>query len=188
MYEVETKIELNKAEKDALIESLIAWTFSFVKDTDQNDYYVEAKESVYKNKGGKYDLKRYRKENDTYIYTEKTWEEVGDGVARKEIEKSVDEQEFNKKVSEFPNAIKISKTREWYIGEYEGEKISVTIDSVKFDHSDGERYFVEAEIGVEDISKVKETEEKLQSFLVSILKKDKLVVSPGMFSMAFNRL
>jgi predicted adenylyl cyclase CyaB len=183
MYEVEFKVELNLAEKNKLIEQLKISGFEFKGLTPQNDYYIKASKSEY----GGYDLLRYRNEADKYIYTEKIWEIIDDQKARKENEHEVTKTEFDSAVQQFPMAIKVIKDREWFVGEYNGKNISVTIDSVKFDHSPEMRYFVEAEIDVENSNEVAATKVLIQDFLKFILHKSELIDSPGMFMMAFEK-
>ncbi len=184
MYEVEIKVELTNSERLDVIESFKTKGFIFKGITPQNDYYIEAEESPH----GGFNLKRYRKENEKFIYTEKIWEVLDETLCRKEDERVVSKEEFDSKIIEFPDALKIIKDREWFAGSYQGEEISITIDTVKFDHSDDVRYFIEAEIGVEDKENVIKTKELIENFLKEILNKDSIVESPGMFSMAFKRL
>lgn len=184
MYEVEFKVELSREEKDKLITSFKERGFSPKGVTPQNDFYIEAKESPY----GGFDLKRYRNEGGKFIYTEKTWEILEGQPIRKEDEHEVSKEEFESKVAQFPNAIAIKKDRAWFDGSYQGVKISITIDTVKFNHSLEERYFIEAEIVVEDKHEVIKTKVFIQEFLKEILEKDEIIESPGMFSMAFKKL
>ena len=184
MYEVELKVELSVEEKDKLIESFREKGFSSKGITPQNDYYIEAKESPY----GGFDLKRYRNEDGKFIYTEKIWEQSEDQLARKENEHEVSEDEFKAKITEFPDAITVKKDRAWFGGTFEGVSISITIDSVKFDHSPCMRYFMEAEIDVKDKKEVAKTKELIRSFLKEILDKSEIVEAPGMFSMALKKL
>ncbi len=184
MYEVELKVELTDREKIDLIKSFKDQGFGSKGSTPQNDYYIEAKESPF---GGQ-DLKRYRNENGKLIYTEKIWEMEGDVKARRENEYEVSKEIFEKAIAEFPNAIKIIKDREWFDASYEGVKISVTIDSVKFDHSPSIRYFVEAEIDVKDKIEVPKTKEFIVKFLKKILNKTEMMEAPGMFTMAVKKI
>lgn len=184
MYEVEIKVEINNKQRQELIESLKSIGFVSKGVTPQNDFYIEAKESPY----GGFDLKRYRNEGDKFIYTEKTWETIEGQPIRREIQHNVSKEEFDSKISEFKDAVKIIKDREWFIGDYQGTEISFTIDSVKFDHSPGMRYFIEAEIGVADKNDVLKTKEFVRDFLKEILDMQKIIESPGMFTMAFKKI
>lgn len=185
MYEVEIKIEISDKEKEKLLASLKSRGFVSDGVTPQSDVYIEAKESQY----GGYDLRRYRHEGSDYIYTEKVWQKISDSCARKETERPVTAEEYLAETAKYPDAISIHKNREWFSGEYEGRAISFTIDTVKFDHSLSERYFVEAEIGIEDKNKVAETKAFLGVFLKDILGKPSgIKESPGMFTMAFKKL
>lgn len=184
MYEVELKVELTEAERLQLLELFKERGFGFKCVTPQNDFYIEAKESQYRG----FDLKRYRDENGKFIYTEKIWEMVGGEPIRKENEREVSKEEFDSAVAKFPNALIIKKDREWFYGLYEGREISITIDTVKFNHSPNVRYFIEAEITVEDKNEVMTTKELINKFLKSILGKSEIVESPGMFAMAFKGL
>ncbi|MES2437116.1 MAG: CYTH domain-containing protein [Patescibacteria group bacterium] len=183
MYEVELKVELTAEDKENLIAEFKARGFVAKGMTPQNDYYIEAKKSQYKG----YDLKRYREEAGKYIYTEKIWEIVDDQPARRENEHEVTEPEFKSVIAQYPDAIKIIKDREWFAGEYQSTPISLTIDSVKFDHSPSMRFFTEAEIDVEDRTEVSKAKEIIELFLKDVLKKTEIVESPGMFMMAFEK-
>jgi adenylate cyclase class IV len=185
MYEVEIKVEISNDEKEALLVQLKNKKFVAKDVTLQKDFYIEAKKS----EQGGYDLKRCRQQGSEFIYTEKVWEMHGTVPARKEMERILSEAEFKDIVSKYPRAIQINKEREWFAGNYKGKEISFTVDTVKFDHSSKIRYFVEAEIPVEERERVAETKAFLEQFLKEILPRTKEIVeSPGMFSMAFNKL
>jgi predicted adenylyl cyclase CyaB len=184
MYEVESKVELTKDEVESLQVSLEKNDFPHIKTTQQNDFYVEAKKSQY---GGR-DLKRYRDEGEQLFYTEKIWDVVDGNPVRKETEREVSRTEFDSAIQKFPDAVKIKKERKWFVAVYRGQKISVIIDSVKFDHSSGVRYFVEAEIDTSDKTKVTETKEIIRDFLKGLLGKNEIIEAPGMFALAFDKL
>jgi len=186
MYEVELKVEITEKEREDLITRFKDRGFESKGVTPQNDFYIEAKLSPH----GGYDLKRYRQEGNKYIYTEKTWEIAGDTKARREDEREVTKEEMEAAITEYPDAIKIKKDREWFAGNYQDRDVSITIDSVKFDHSPTARYFIEAEIVVEGKNEVKETKKKITDFLAELLAKgeaDSLVEAPGMFTMALEK-
>ncbi len=189
MYEVEYKVELTGGERESLINLFKERNFTTDGVDQQNDYYIEAKVSpVYKGTGATgYDLKRYRDESGKIIYTEKIWEMVGDTPARMEKEYEVTREFFEPEIKKFPDAIKIKKQREWFRGNSGDIPISITIDSIKFDHSPSVRYFIEAETNTPDIGKVKELKDIIIKFLKEILKKEDIVESPGMFTMAFKK-
>ena len=184
MYEVEIKVELTQSERSDLVESFKEKGFLFEGVTTQYDYYVEAVESQY----GGFDLKRYRDEDGKYIYTEKITELIQGEPTRKENEHEVSKEEFESKIKAFPDALKIKKDREWFSAMYKGVEISTIIDSVKFDHSPSMRYFIEAEIGVEDKNDVPKNKELIREFLKEILGKPHITEAWGMFSMAFKKL
>ena len=150
----------------------------------QNDYYVEAKESEY----GGYDLKRYRDESGKYFYTEKVWENVNGEKVRKEIEREVLHEEFLSEVGKYPNALKIEKSRQSFVGMYEGREIHIDMDNVKFDHSPSMRYFIEAEILSENKEDVKNLKDLIIKFLKEVLEKQEIKEAEGMFKMAFKKL
>ena len=188
MYEVEIKVELTKEEKDNLIKSFKEKGFEFRKTTPQRDFYIKAEKSQYYDQGGEYDVKRCRDEDGELIYTAKIWEMVDGQVARQEEEYELSKEEFDAKLEEFKDTtLKIEKIREWFWGEYKDQKISITIDSVKFDHSPEERYFIEAEIDVFDKNEAKPTKTLIEDFLKEILDKDRVIEAPGMFGMAFEK-
>ncbi len=183
MYEVEIKVELTAEERESLLDLFKEKGFASKGVTPQNDFYIEALESPY----GGYNLKRYRDEGGELIYTEKVWEEIDGKPARKEAEREASVEEFAAQLIEFPSSLKIKKDREWFAGDHKGASISITIDSVKFDHSPAMRYFIEAEIGVKDKKDVTATKELVRNFLKGILRKAEIVESPGMFTMAFKK-
>ncbi|MEY2640733.1 MAG: hypothetical protein RL150_126 [Candidatus Parcubacteria bacterium] len=184
MYEVEIKIELHEAEREQLITACGRYGFASKGVTPQRDYYIAAVESPH----GGYDLERYRDEDGFFLYTKKSWEVVDGYPCRKEDQHEVSVEEFERQVAAHPDALKIIKDREWFAGTYKEIPISLTIDSVTFDHSPGVRYFTEVEIGVEDSAAVKETKAFLQQFLQEILQREIITESPGMFTMAFKKL
>lgn len=185
-YEVEYKVELTEDEAKTLKELFIARNFPSKGIDQQDDYYIEAKESpIYKG----FDLKRYRNESGTIIYTEKIWEIAGNTPARKELEHIASQEEFEEAISKYPEAVKIKKQREWFTGNSKDlSNISITIDTVKFDHSPSIRYFIEAETNTDVINEVKDLKERIIEFLKDILNKDQIIESPGMFTMAFKKL
>lgn len=186
MYEVEFKVELTQQEATDL-RLLFAERGFKVGDVDQqDDYYIEYKKSgLYEG----YDLKRYRNESGKIFYTEKVWEMAGTEPARKESEYEVTPEKFAAEIEKYPEATKIKKQREWFTGSSKDlPNISITIDSVKFDHSPSMRYFIEAETQTPDINEVKSLKEKIVDFLKDILHKDEIIESPGMFRMAFFKL
>ncbi len=184
MYEVEIKIELSDKERQEFIDVLKKNGFASKGVTPQNDYYVEAKESPH----GGFDLKRFRNEAGKFIYTEKIWEMVDGQPVRKEDQHDVSSAEFEAKIAEFPQALKIVKDREWFAGSYKGRPISLTIDSVAFDHSPAQRYFTEAEIDVPNKEDVTKALELIKDFLKEMLNKPQLIEAPGMFDMAYGKL
>ena len=131
MYEVEIKVELTAKEREDLVAKFKAHGFTFKGITPQNDYYIEAKKSPY----GGYDLKRYRKEAEKYIFTQKVWDTAGGQPARQENEHEVSKEEYESAVKQFPEATKVIKNREWFDAVFKDKKMSVTIDTTKFDHS-----------------------------------------------------
>lgn len=183
MYEVEIKVELTAQEKEKLILLFKERNFKSKGITPQRDFYVEAVESPF----GGFNIKRYRDEVGRFFYTEKVWEEIDGKPIRKENEHEITADEFDAQILKFPNSLKIKKDREWSAGSYQGREISITIDSVKFDHSENIRYFIEAEIGVTDKKKVIETKEFIRQFLKEILGKVEIIEAPGMFTMAFKK-
>jgi adenylate cyclase class IV len=183
MYEVEYKVELTKAERDDLIALFEQKHFPHTRTTEQNDYYIEARKSPH----GGYDLSRYRDEDGKMFYTEKTWEVIDGKPARKENEHEVTKEELVTETQKYSKTVKIKKQRDWFAGTMEGADVSITIDTVKFDHSPGVRYFIEAEIDTDDRSKVTETKAIIVRFLKELLGKSEIKESPGMFMMAFEK-
>lgn len=182
-YEVEIKIEITAEEREKLLAKFKERNFVSKGTTQQNDYYIHAEATPI----GAYDIQRYRKDDDEYIYTEKFMEMVEGSLARRENQHSVTKEEFESKIQEFPNAVKIQKRREWFDAKNNGVDVSVIIDTVKFDHSPNVRYFIEPEMNTQDKTKVKEMREGLANFLRDLLEKSELIESPGMFHMAFEK-
>ncbi len=183
MYEVEFKVEITDKEREKLINLFDLKRFPMKGISQQRDFYIEAKESPYKG----YDIKRYREEDEKYIFTLKTWEMVGHHPFRKEEEHEVTKEEFDIEVAKYPNAVKINKKREWFGGRDNDIDVSISIDSVKFDHSPEMRYFMEGEIQTEDKAEVVETKKMIENFLRKLLAKKEIVEAPGMFVMAFKK-
>jgi len=183
MYEIEYKVEITREEREKLLKLFKEKGFKLKRITPQNDFYTEAEKSSF----GGYDFKRYRNEDGKFIFTEKVWEKVGGEPVRKESENELSKDEFESIISKFPKAIKIKKDREWFAGSYKGKDISVTIDTVKFDHSFGTRYFIEGEILSGDKSKVSELKGLIIEFLKESLNKKEIINAPNMFTMAFEK-
>lgn len=184
MYEVEFKVEISEAKRETVISRLIANKFVDGGTVGQQDCYIEAKESPF----GGFDTKRFRQEGDKYIYTEKVWEKLNDEMVRLEDEREVSKEEFDCGVEKSPDLLTIKKDRHSFDGEYEGVKIHIDMDTVKFDHSAAPRFFLETEILTEDKAKVKELRDFIRIFLKELLEQDEIVEAPGMFSMAFLKL
>lgn len=185
MYEVETKVEITAEERDQLISLFKEKGFGFEGMIPQKDIYYESVKSPH----GGFDLKRYRQEGDSYFHTQKAWEEVEGTLARKEDEHGVTKEEFEAETAKYPDAIKIMKERETYVGNYKEQEIILCIDSVKFDHSPSVRLFIESEVLVNDKAKVKEAQALGASFLAELLgRNDFPLDQPGMFTMAFKKL
>ncbi len=184
MYEVEYKVEITEDEREKLISLFEQNNFTKKLEVLQNDYYIWAQESPY---GGN-DLKRYRDEGEKYFYTEKVWEDVGGHPARKETEKGISKDELEEGIKNSPPILKIIKTRQPFVGIYKNKEIHIDMDSVKFDHSPGMRYFVEAEIVSDTKENVPELKQLMKNFLTESLRREEIVESPGMFSMAFKKL
>ena len=104
---------------------------------------------------------------------------------RREEEEEVSLKELQEETSKIPDSVNIEKTREYFGGKYQGTDLLVSIDSVTFGHSEGERYFIEAEVCVEKKEDTQEAEHVVKNFLRNLLATQDLVESPGMFSMAF---
>jgi adenylate cyclase class IV len=183
MYEVEYKVEISLEEQEALFALFESRNFLKKDSVLQNDYYIYIKESEH----GGHDLKRYRDEGGKYFYTEKTWEDINGTKARKEIEREASLGEFTKEINKYPNALKIQKMRQSYVGTYKDKKIHIDMDNVKFDHSSDMRYFIETEILVENKEDVKNTKEFLVGFLKEILNREDVLESPGMVAMALKK-
>lgn len=181
MYEVEFKVEITKTEREAVLGRLLENNFIDDGSVKQIDCYVEAKESPY----GGFDTKRFRQEGDNFIYTEKIWELIDGEMIRREEEREISKEEFLSGLKSTPNPITIKKDRQKLDGFYDGYKLHVDMDTVKFDHSVSERYFLETEILTEDKAQVKELREFIRKFLTYILDKDELTEASGIFSMAF---
>lgn len=184
MYEVEFKVEITKTEREAVLGRLLENNFIDGGSASQLDCYIEAKESPY----GGFDTKRFRHEGDEFIYTEKVWELMNGEMIRHEEEREISKEEFLSGLNSVNNPITIKKERQKLDGYYEGVKIHIDMDTVKFDHSVSERYFLETEILTEDKAQVKELREFIHKFLVFTLDRDDVVEASGMFSMAFLKL
>jgi adenylate cyclase class IV len=183
MYEVEYKVEITDTERDTLYALFEKEGFAKKPPVVQNDYYIEAVESPF----GGFDLKRYRDEGDKIFYTEKVWEDVDGKKVRREAEREVTREEFDSKIAEYPSALKIQKDRQAFTGEYEGCKIHIDMDSVKFDHSPSVRYFIEAETMTESKEEVGARKDLMLRFLRESLGRSDIKEASGMFTMAFKK-
>lgn len=186
-YEVEIKVEISELEVQHLLLLFPQRGFIDRGVTPQKDYYVTASETPHE---GAYDIERYRHEAGKFFYTKKVWEVEDNVPVRIEDEKEISEVEFEAEVAKFPDCLKILKDRHWYEAVFEGLDISLTIDEVQFDHSAEPRYFMEAEIVVQDRSLVSLTKEYLCRFVAELLyiEPSKVVEAPGMFAMAYKKL
>ncbi len=180
MYEVEYKVEINEKEREDLLRLCKHRNFVFKGVTPQFDIYIEASKSPFRG----HDLKRYRKEGDRFIYTEKIWELAAGERARRENEWEVTEEEFRKETAKYPNAVSLKKERERILGDHNGLVVTISIDSVKFIHSPSVRYFVEGEVITTNKLQVHELRHKIQEFLKELLGKREIVEAPGLLSTA----
>lgn len=179
MYEVEYKVEINKEERDRLVEILHQDGFTSRDTITQNDYYVEV---AHLDSGG-YDFKRYRDEGKVCFYTEKVWE----NGKRREDEHEISKADLLIALERYPNALRIQKDRMSWNGSYQHTKMHIDMDSVKFDHSPEMRYFIEAEVLTENGEEVPILRDLIISFLKTLIGRDDIAESPGMFNMVFNR-
>ena len=184
MYEVEYKVEITKKERDELIELFEKEGFLKKPETFLKDYFPEVNKSEY----GGFNPIRYRDEGVRVIYTKKTWEKFNNEKIRKEIEHEVSREDLEFVLAQNTDTFTIQKHRQSFSGKYDGLDIHIDMDRVKFDHSPGERYFIEAET----MSENKENVEKLRKLMIEFIKKSlnktELIESPGMFSMAYKKL
>jgi hypothetical protein len=182
-YEVERKVEITEAERDALITLFEKEGFVRKPSVLQNDHYIHAVKSSL----GGYDLKRYRDEGEKIFYTEKVWENIDGQNGRREIEKQVTHDEMISEVSAHPLTLTIQKKRQPFVGTHEGVDIHIDMDEVKFDHSLMVRFFVEAETITAYPDLVKHLALLMLDFLRESLGRE-VVEAPGMFTMAFEKL
>jgi adenylate cyclase class IV len=188
-YEVEIKVEITEAQLPQLLATCQARGFLDKGALRQCDYYVKAVLSKHGTPPA-YDIERYRYEGGEIFYTKKEWDLEGGVPVRREEEHEVTPAEFDAAVEGHPNPLEIVKDRRCFQASFEGAAISLSIDSVKFDHSPRVRHFLEPEILVEDKAAVAKTRELLRRFLAFLLGIDvnEIVEAPGMFAMAFKKL
>ena len=186
-YEVEIKVEVTEAKRLELLQKFLELCFVDMGVVSQQDYYTKAVLSQYGDPKA-FDIERYRSEGGEFFFTKKDWEVEGGKPVRKEDEREITQGEFDSAVADQPNALKIVKDRHWVKASFEGVDISLSIDSVKFDHSPSVRHFMEPEILVEEKAKVPETKEFLRRFVSFLLGTPQIVEAPGMFAMAFKKL
>jgi adenylate cyclase class IV len=189
MYETEIKVEIPSSDLQQLLSICRERGFIDKGVAPQRDYYVKAVLSQYGDPKA-FDIERYRSESSVFFYTKKEWEVENGEPVRTEDEREVTQSEFEGAVAEHPNALKIVKDRQSFDASFEGRAISLSIDSVKFDHSPALRYFMEPEILVEDKAMVPETKHLLRRFIADLLgiSVSEIVEAPGMFAMAFKKL
>ena len=186
-YEVEIKVELTETQRLELLQKFLGLCFIDMGVVSQQDYYTKAVLSQYGDPKA-FDIERYRSEGGEFFFTKKDWEVEGGNPVRKEDEREITRMEFDSAVASHPSALKIIKDRHWFKASFEGTGISLSIDSVKFDHSPSVRHFMEPEILVEDRAKVPETKEFLRRFVSFLLDTPQIIEAPGMFAMAFKKL
>jgi hypothetical protein len=189
MYETEIKVEITDAQLVLLLAACQARGFLDKGVVRQSDYYTKAVLSQHGTPPA-YDIERYRSEGHKFFYTKKDWDLAHGVPVRKEEEREVTKEELDKAVAEHPDLLKIVKDRHWFDAFFEGKDISLSIDSVKFDHSPAIRHFVEPEILVLDKAMVQKTRELLRRFIADLLgiSTAAVVEAPGMFAMAFKKL
>lgn len=189
MYEVEIKIELTETQRLELLQKFLELSFADKGIVPQQDYYIKAVLSEYGDSKA-FDIERYRCEGGKFFFTKKDWEVENGKPVRKEDEHEVTRQEFDSAVAKYPGAVKIIKDRHWFQSSFEDRNISLSIDSVRFDHSPAVRHFMEPEIVIEDKRNVPETKEFLRQFAAYLLgiEVSQVVEAPGMFAMAFKKL
>lgn len=186
MYETEVKVELT----DEVLERVLGFfkekQYADWGTVPQEDLYVEATPSPY----GAFDIKRYRADGESFFYTEKVWEGEGETRVRKEVEREVSADEYLHAKTNLPAVVRIAKDRHSLTAIYRGRQISLSIDSVKFDHSPRVRHFFEAEIIVESRELVAETQKFIRQFIAEVLniQESDIIEAPGMFALAFKKL
>ncbi|MDB5244358.1 MAG: hypothetical protein JWN18_228 [Parcubacteria group bacterium] len=188
-YEVEIKVEHTENQRLELLQKFLELCFVDNGVVSQQDRYTKAVLSQYGDPKA-FDIERYRSEDSKFFFTKKDWEVEGGKPVRKEDEREITRREFDVAIAGHPNALKIIKDRHRFKASFEGIDISLSIDSVKFDHSPSVRHFMEPEILVEDKARVQETKEFLRRFVSFLLDipTSQIVEAPGMFAMAFKKL
>lgn len=190
MYETEIKVEISDMQKTALLDRFLLDGFTDKGIVPQADYYIKAVQSQYGDPKA-FDIERYRSEGGKFFYTKKAWEkEEGQDPVRKEDECEVTQAEFEAAIAAYPDALKILETRHWFGASFEDRKISLSIDSVQFDHDPRMRHFMEPEVLVANKAQVPETKEFLRRFVADLLGYEVSMIeeAPGMFAMAFKKL
>jgi adenylate cyclase class IV len=189
MYETEIKVEIPASQLEGLLATCRKRGFTDNDTALQRDYYTKAVQSSY---GGPkaFDVERYRSESGHFFYTKKEWEVEHGTPARKEEEREITQSEFEVAIAKHSDALKIAKYRHSFGAFYEDRGISLSIDSVKFDHSPAVRHFVEPEILVAEKAMVPTTREFLRRFIADLLgiSAFEVIEAAGMFAMAFKKL
>lgn len=190
MYEVEIKIEINYWKCRDIFARLLSDGFVDMGVLAQFDYYTEARLSDY-GEPKAFDTERYRSEGGRFFHTKKYWEIVkGRKPIRKEEEREITAKDFESIIATHPTALKISKDRHRFEGSFRGREVHVSIDSVKFGHSDMLRHFLEPEILVKDRGEVLSTKDFLYQFVADLLgcEVSEIREAPGMFAMAYYKI
>ncbi len=182
-YEVEFKVEITEAEREALMDNLRQKGFSEEPEVSQDSVYVDTTES---SKGGD-GPERYRREGNRFFHTRKILEKVGNSMACREIQREISQSEYMDVVLKNPEAVRVPKQRNSFSGKYQGQNVHIDMDSVKFKHSPSIRFFVEAEIITNDEGRVEILEKFVQQTLKDLLGRSDLVRSPGIYGMAKNQ-
>ncbi len=183
MYEVEFKVEITEEEARELFAFFKKEGFVDHGVKSQSDHYTEVRFFP----DGWYDFVRYRHEDNKYFCTEKIMEEFNGERIRKEIETEVAEEDFTNEVFANPNAISIEKNRRSFSGTWGDLQVHIDMDSVKFDHSENIRYFIEGETLTEDKEKVGYLRKEMENLLTRALGRE-IIEAPGMFKLAYEKL
>lgn len=174
LSEAEIKVELTDQEVVRVKDSLLAIGFEYVSHDTLQEYYLTKDPSPL----GGWDFERLRVvSNHTFLYTVKKWVQDKNGNAvRLEDEKSISQEDFTQLTNK-GYALHYTKEREDFKGTIDGNKMTVSIDTLVLDNQ--KKYFLECEIIVEQ-EKSHDAREFLKNWMQSTLKVSTLHEAPSM--------
>lgn len=177
MFEVEKKYELTQEQFADLLTALHAHVeYACTDEREIEDCFIDINPSLY----GGWDFLRLRRKGKYYFSTLKQWELVEGKKTRRETEQEIPENEF---LQSHPNArVVMQKTRISFRGSHQGHPLVLDLDTLTL--SSGKRYFVEAEIVVENPHAIALAEQQIDKWFIEFLGISDQMQAPTMLDIA----